>query len=687
MKRHAEFEVLNMAIKILDPSVVGRIAAGEVVERPSSVAKELIENSIDAGATAITVEIRGGGIEYLRVTDNGCGIEPNQVAIAFENHATSKLKNAEELDDIRTLGFRGEALPSIAAVSHIEMTTRRKGAASGVRLTIDGGFRNPVQEIGCPEGTTVIMRDLFYNVPVRRTFLKKANYEGSLVNDLVTRMILGNPGVSFRFINNSKTVYHSFGDGNLRHAVFAVYGSETAEKMVDLDAFCGGMRICGMIGVGELSKATRAHQAFFINGRSVRCALMTQVLEQVCKGRVTIGTYPMCALTLTIPPSSVDVNVHPNKLEVRFRDEQSIRLSAENIIAQAFASETVLNLDKTAEASVHQNITVSHAENVQTAKVEPAAVPETSNAAPKQTEVFNDEPSASAKPTVVHNTEMPHADISYSKENSSFELREERRPALPSLTEMAARKKAETAEIPKAEHNVTEKPLSSAAVSVPPAAVIPAEPLKKPEKPVQLSFDEVAEKPLTPKYRTIGVLFNTYILVEVEDALIMIDQHAAHERLMYERFSARLASGEGAAQELLVPIVLDVSPREMALITDSIDELAKVGYDVEPFGDRSISLRSVPFVMGSAEAKPSFMKIISSLDRLSAAAKDERADEIAVMACKAAVKAGDRLTDSEIDSLITQMLATGASPTCPHGRPVSRKLTRRDIEKLFKRIQ
>ncbi len=699
-----------MAIKILDPAVVGRIAAGEVVERPSSVAKELIENSIDAGATAITVEIRGGGIEYLRVTDNGCGIEPSQVAIAFENHATSKLKKAEELDDIRTLGFRGEALPSIAAVSHIEMTTRQKGASSGVKLLIDGGVKKPVQDIGCPEGTTVIMRDIFYNVPVRRTFLKKPNYEGSLVNDLVARMILGNPGVSFRFINNSKTVYHSFGDGNLRHAIFAVYGSETAEKMIELDAACGGMRIRGMIGVGEISKATRAHQAFFINGRSVRCALMTQVLEQVCKGRVTIGTYPMCALTLTIPPTSVDVNVHPNKLEVRFRDEQSIRLSAENIISQAFAEETVLDLNKIENAPVQQKVTVEHMTvmpSAAAAKVNlPLEAAEKAHGVPpvehktveipvKQTEVAPEK----AESKVFENYAKPVAS----------ELREDKANNVPTLAEMVARKKTEEekAQAEKAIAAVqqvkTEPVVSDAAKQDKGAASIARiaektveetkdEVIEKPEarlieKPVQLSFDEVAAKPIAPKYKVIGVLFNTYILVEIDDAMIMIDQHAAHERLMYEKFTARLDSGEGAAQELLLPIIVDVSPREMALITDNIDELAKVGYDVESFGDRSISLRSVPFVMGSAEAKPSFMNILGSLDRISAAAKEERADEIAVMACKAAVKAGDRLTDSEIESLITQMLSTGASPTCPHGRPVSRKLTKREIEKLFRRIQ
>lgn len=640
-----------MAIRVLDPSVVGRIAAGEVVERPSSVAKELIENAIDAGATAITVEIRGAGIEYLRVTDNGCGIAPNQVGIAFENHATSKLKDAEQLDDIRTLGFRGEALPSIAAVSHVEVTTREKAAPNGVRLKIDGGQKQPVTEAGCPEGTTVVMRDLFYNVPVRRAFLKKPNYEGSLVNDLVARMILGNPGVSFRFINNAKTVYHSFGDGSLKHAVFAVYGSETAEKMKEVDSSCGGMRITGMIGVGELSKATRGHQFFYINGRSVRCALLTQLLEQVCKSRVTIGTYPMCALTLTIPPASVDVNVHPNKLEVRFRDEQAIRLSAENILTRAFEGETVLDLNPVQSAPVAQTFTVHHEEVLPQKTI--AAEIKTTEVEKLPTEVKEKQTEVSATPPI-----RPAAIL---RENDSFVPM-----PMEQLRQMKQATDTET-EIPK----------------------VPAKP-KVTEQPEQLRMTEpVKETEVKPRidYRVIGTLFNTYILIELPDAMLLIDQHAAHERLMYEKFTARLNRGEPASQELLVPVIIDVSSREMAQILDNRDALSEAGYEVEPFGDRSVSLRAVPFIMGRADARPAFMELLGSLDRIGAATKEARAGEIATMACKAAVKAGDKLTDSEIEALIRQMLETGASPTCPHGRPVSKTLTRREIEKLFKRIQ
>lgn len=633
-----------MPIRVLDPSVVGRIAAGEVVERPASVAKELIENAIDAGATAVTVDIKNGGIDSLRVTDNGCGIAPSQVALAFENHATSKLKTAEQLDDIRTLGFRGEALPSIAAVSHVEMTTREKGAASGVRLKIDGGVKKPVEEAGCPEGTTVVVRDLFYNVPVRRTFLKKPNYEGALVNDLAARMILGNSGVSFRFINNGKQVYHSFGDGSLKHALFAVYGAETAEKSVMVDASCGGMRIFGSIGVGDLAKATRAHQCFYINGRTVRCGLLTQVLEQVCKGRVTIGTYPMCALTMTLPPTGVDVNVHPNKLEVRFRDEISVRLAAENILSQAFSGEKVLDFEKKPAPEVTRQVIVTR------------EVPPPEEAPPTPREI-----------------PVPRAKLELREGEAPLPLpaQPQKAPAVPERGLDQAVRRAEEA-------RQQWETLENRVVLPEKAEAVKAE---------QMTMEPPAEEGEKPVYRVIGTLLNTYILLEVGDSLMMIDQHAAHERLMYEKFTERMNRGEKAAQELLVPIVVDVSPREMALIQENREALEAAGYTAEPFGDRSVSLRSVPFILGKAEARPAFLEMLGNLDRLNAATRQALSDEIAMMACKAAVKGGDRLSDSEIQALLIQMQQTGASPTCPHGRPVSRTLTRRDIEKLFKRIQ
>ena len=802
-----------MPIRILDAATVGRIAAGEVVERPSSVVKELVENSLDAGATAVTVEIRGGGIDYLRVTDNGCGIEPGQVRLAFENHATSKIQNADQLDDIRTLGFRGEALPSIASVSHVEMTTRARNQDSGMRVSIDGGQNLRVQEAGCPEGTTFVMRDLFYNIPVRRAFLKKPSYEGGLVGDVAARLMLGNPGVSMRFVNNGTTVYHTFGDGKLRHAVFAVYGKETAEKMIELDAAEGGTRVYGMIGVGELAKSTRAHQMFFINGRSVRCALLSKALEQVCRSRVTIGMYPMCALNLVLPPNSIDVNVHPNKLEVRFRDEILTQTVVEKLLGTAFAGEHVLDWQRDAAPprTVQRTVTVRDITPEALKQKDDAeaaqhlSIPDKKPEKPVQTQMFADaldreraryglagastgtrgaslrEGGGAATPLTGQNASggIPgNAQNGPVGEGGGQAARSAaagmpplpgEAPAVQSVTaampplpgnaqsargamantmgnaqaapSSAANKpggaqaaqgsaanlpgKAQTTQTPAAgmpplpgEAVRQNAPAGDAAAEQPPqsgnapidganpsrtagnmpplpngGAAASARPIAGQNVPggdAQSAVPKMPELPgkieSKPAYRVVGVAFKTYIILEVNDTLLLIDQHAAHERLRYEMYCRQLESGT-ASQQLLTPLIVRLSEREMALIMDNIDLLTDAGYTVEPFGEHDIQVRAVPHVLGKAELKPLFMDMLNSLNRLKAATLDARRAEIMQMACKSAIKGGDALSESEIDALIGEMLETGAPPTCPHGRPVVKQVSRRDLEKLFKRIQ
>ena len=651
-----------MPIRILDAATIGRIAAGEVVERPASVVKELVENSLDAGATSVTVEIRDGGIGYLRVTDNGCGIAPGQVRLAFENHATSKLTDAAQLDDIRTLGFRGEALPSIAAVARVEMTTRAKEQEAGTRLNVEGGQRMTVREIGCPEGTTVIMRDLFFNIPARRAFLKKPQYEGALVSDTVARMILGNPKISFRFINNSRTIYHSFGDGDLRHAVFAVYGRETAESMLEVDRYEGGVRIHGLVGVGEQAKSTRGHEAFFINGRSVRCPLLAQALESVCRERVTIGLYPMCALHLTLPASSVDVNVHPNKLEVRFRDEASTRLAVENMLREALAGGSMLRLKAEKPATVQPVRTV---EQIPLPPVgqEVKARTEVGNL---QTEVVKNKPGVCNPQTKVSNA----AGVSGRDFDSLIDA-ERRRMGFGS--EKASLRESPAPLAPPAPVSDAAKPRPA---TTPVQAAAPLAP-----SPQQMSLPQER-----PPYRVIGVLFRTYILLECEDAFLLIDQHAAHERLRYDALVKAVEAGV-ASQRLLAPQVVQVSAREMALVEENMDALTAAGYDLSPIGERDLQIRAVPHINGHADATPRFMDVIEGLSGLGSAALEARRDEILQRACKGAVKAGDELSASEIDALLAQMEASGAPPTCPHGRPVIKTFSRREIERMFRRIQ
>ncbi len=643
-----------MAIRVLDAAVVGRIAAGEVVERPASVVKELVENALDAGSSSITVEIKNGGIDYTRVTDNGVGIPAKEARIAFENHATSKISTQEELTDIRTLGFRGEALPSIAAVAKVTLTTRARGNDEGIRLQVNGSKVENLQPYGCPEGTTIVVRDLFYNVPVRHGFLKKASVEFGAVSDMIMRIILGNPQVSIRFINNERTVYHSVGDGNMRHAALSVYGRETAEKLVELDAFEGGLHIFGLIGVGDLSRANRSHQSFFVNGRVVRCQLLTEVLEEVCKSRVTIGRFPMCALHVTLPPHSVDVNVHPNKLEVRFRDEQMMRGGAEGLLAKAFEGERLLDLEQINAPEMQapqttveivkppvENLTIEGGGQSQTESTgQPVVLPD-------QLPISN-HPKPAYKPAQQQDKSLEQIEI----------------PTIAIASNPSA---------------IVRDPASS----VVPLSVV-EDTRENPPSNVEFKDQNAAHAPI--HLRIIGVVFRTYVLVETEGALLMIDQHAAHERILYEQYKRQLEQGL-AAQQLLAPMVVPVSAKEYSVLLDNRQLLLDVGYEVEPFGERDLQVRSVPHVLGKAEIKPVFAEMVDRLDLLRSTTIDRRRDEIIQASCKHAVKGGDALSEIEISSLIQEMQNTGSPPTCPHGRPVMRVFRRSELERHFKRIQ
>jgi DNA mismatch repair protein MutL len=641
-------------IRVLDAATVGRIAAGEVVERPSSIAKELIENSLDADSTSITIEIRDGGESYLRVTDNGGGIAPSQMRLAFENHATSKLRDGDDLTDIRTLGFRGEALPSIAAVAKVEMTSRVKGADTGARLRIEGGRFIEMQEAGCPEGTTIIVRDLFFNTPVRKSFLKKPSYEAGVLAEMVERLALGNPSVAVRLISGGRTLLHSFGDDSMLHAALAVYGRETASQMKPIDLSSGGLRIWGLIGVGDCARANRSGQSFFVNGRLIRCTLLTQALENACRGRVTIGMYPMCALHTVLPPTAIDVNVHPNKLEIRFRDEAGFRTSLEALFDQAFEKERMTDAPISALPKPRTKIEYTPPEAIEQTKVlyppeKPVEKPTevarlVAEPASQQTEGRPGQPSRSA-PTPVHSPVYSGPIIRTSI--------------------------------------LHEKPSVSLSEGW----------LDEDDKPhTSLETDESDETPsgeaaqTAEGYRLIGVYNNTYLLVEQADSLIIIDQHAAHERILYEKYKRMLDQGT-ASQQLLAPLIVPVSAKERAILLDNLDLLSESGFEIDLFGERDIAVRAVPFVLSKASLSPFFMEMIEQLDQLKSATLDRRRGEIIQMSCKRAIKAGDRLSEPEIDALLMEMARTNAPPNCPHGRPVLRVFRRNEIERMFKRLQ
>ncbi|MBQ8313605.1 MAG: DNA mismatch repair endonuclease MutL [Clostridia bacterium] len=651
-------------IQLLNDEVIGKIAAGEVVERPSAAIKELVENSLDAGASAVTVEIRDGGISYFRVTDNGSGIPSGDIRMAFERHATSKITRAQDLHSIATLGFRGEALASIAAVSHVTCTTRTKADASGIKVKNDGGQITSIEEAACPEGTTFVVRDLFFNTPVRLKFLKKPVTEAGFVTDLMMRLILSRPDVSFRYINQGKTVYHSAGDGKLDSAVFSIYGSEMLKSMRKVEGNQSGVLLKGYVGIGESARGNRGHQSFFINGRYMKSNILSAAVESACRERVMIGKFPSCVLHLTMPYELVDVNVHPNKLEVRFQNEGALYAAIEALVRDALverdalARPTEMKLTPEAPAvtpvqvtrqTVQPAVEKKEAPVVQVAQHVPAPVPVEHPVMPKAPI-----PEAPAKVAMVTAVQPI-------------------RPAAPLVIHEPVRKWDEPAAKPVGEN----RPESEQTEAKPTVG------FAEPRAEQVPSFLPEAPKPM----KLLGVAFNTFILVEYEDHLLMIDQHAVHERLLFDRLMKAYDQHE-AGQELLIPMLVTVTRREQELLMEHQELLEGIGLSIEPYGDQEMAIRSIPMILGNPQAKDFLHDIISQLEsERGSISMEKRRASILQLACKKAVKGGDALSEDEIRHLVTQMIDQKVTPTCPHGRPLVVSLSHTELDKRFKRIQ
>ncbi len=628
-------------IRLLTDEVIGKIAAGEVVERPAAAIKELVENSLDAGATAVTVEIRDGGVSYIRVTDNGGGIEQSQIRMAFERHATSKITRAQDLFSIETLGFRGEALASIAAVSRVTCTTRTHADASGVKVQNEGGVITAIEEAACPEGTTFVVRDLFFNTPVRLKFLKKPGTEAGLVSDLMMRLILSRPDVSFRYISQGKTLYHSAGDGQLSSAVFSIYGSELLHTMRQVSGHQSDVMLNGYVGIGESGRGNRGHQSFFINGRYMRSALLSGAVENACRERVMIGRYPTCVLHLTMPYEQVDVNVHPNKLEVRFQNEQAVAEAVETIVRDGLTERDALSRPVALRLTPEEKATPVQITQQSVLKEQnsPASLSDTGAAVVSPLPVMREAP-------------------------STWEAAAQTRQAVP-----PPRPLVPPPEPPRAAPT--------------PAAQSVAAPAKAQEAEQTASFLPDAPKPM----RLIGVAFNTFILVEYEDQLLLIDQHAVHERLLFDQMMRAYDQHE-AGQELLLPMVVTVTRREQALLMENQALLAGIGLSVEPFGEQEVAIRSIPMILGQPQAKELLRDILDQLEsERGAISLEKRRSAILQMACKRAVKGGDPLSESDVRDLVTRMVDQRVTPTCPHGRPLVISLSHTELDKRFKRIQ
>ena len=643
-------------IRKLDNEVIGQIAAGEVVERPASAVKELVENSIDAGATSVTVELKDGGISYLRVSDNGKGIPADQLRMAFERHATSKLQKSEDLFDIHTLGFRGEALASVAAVARVTCTTRARDAEYGAKVTVEAGAMGQIEEAASPVGTTILVRDLFFNTPVRLKFLKKPAAEAALVSDYMLRLILCRPDIAFRFVSQGKTVYRSLGDGKLESALYCVYGKEVLQAMRKVHAASHGVIVDGYVGVGELSRGNRQQQSFFVNGRYFRDADLSKALENACQGWVMVGKFPSCALLLEMPYRLVDVNVHPNKLEVRFQNMEDVADAVQSAVRESLAGESIR--ERMLSTPVQQPSAVQPVIAVEEAS--PEVQPEATAPVESRSTV---EMAPAPKTTQVASLDVKEEYV-LPKENDA--------PRLRQPTALAYDAQIET--IP------------------PPMDILLAQPAAV-EEIVLTSIPEIQEQEQFPvetevTLRFLGVAFKTYLLFESGERLLMVDQHAAHERILYERFMKRY-EGEHISQRLLSPQLVPMTARDCALVLEMREVLEQVGFEVEAFDATNIAVRAVPVILGRNE--PVRDVLLEALDDWQAQrtqpTRERLRKHVMQMACKHAVKAGDTLSTTDVEDMLKTMLETGVQPTCPHGRPIVVEWTKRDLEKRFKRIQ
>lgn len=686
----------------LTEEIIGKIAAGEVVESPASAIKELVENSLDAGSTCVTIEIRDGGISYLRVTDNGKGIPSRDVRLAFERHATSKIRKSEDLFDLHTLGFRGEALASIAAVSKLVLTTRHASEETGTRAINEGGIFKSISDAASPQGTTIVARDLFFNTPVRLKFLKKPVTEAARVAEVIARMILAHPDISFRLIHNGKQVYASSGNGDLRSAVFCLYGRDIANAMIPVRSE-GAVSVSGLVGIGLQARSNRARQTFIVNGRTIRSALLTQALEDGCRERVTVGHYPICVLSIQMPVGMVDVNVHPNKLEVRFSDENLIYQSVKGAISDSF---TVSPLESAPRMTL-----VSEQEKPVAANTIRVIDTETSKGveqARKEAQILEAQPTP--KPEIkthvitvpatkdVHETSERVAPIEVSRptpsQQAAFSSFVTQYFGGASQRESVLRESVVPARIkPAAEPETLTRqdvPVASSPVPVQDQISVPSAPKSDAAEPVQesLPIDAPTENlgPALEGYRMVGVAFDTYIILQNDKQLLLIDQHAAHERILYEKLMREIDAG-GGSQMLMVAQVVHVTPQDAAKIETYAEEIKAAGFDIEPFGDHTYQIRAVPNVLGMPQSKSAFLDMVDHLGELRVlSTQQKRRDAILQMACKKAIKGGDKLTMAEIKPLLADMLASNAPPTCPHGRPLVITLNRSEIEKRFRRI-
>lgn len=618
-------------IHILDENISNKIAAGEVVERPASVVKELVENSIDAGSTSITVEIKNGGISYIRVVDNGSGMDKDDAQNSFIRHATSKIKSAEDLNNISTLGFRGEALASIASVSEVEMVTKPKDSTFGTKIVIEGGTLKFSGDTGCPDGTSIVVKNLFYNTPARLKFLKKESREAAVISDIIYKLSISRPDISFKFINNGKTMFNTQGDGILKNALLTLYGRDVYDSLIEVSYKGNILSISGFIGKPTVARSSRNYQIFFVNNRYIQNRMLSAAVDNAYKTFLPINKFAFCILFISIYPDLVDVNVHPTKAEIRFQDEKEVFSAVFNTIRNGLSGEDLV-------PEVDKNETINTEYEQQT------LIKGYGNASDAQLIRESSMPIGIGKSVT-----LEHRGIA--KEYGNLDsIKIESDDILDNKNGCQSSEDAQIA-------------------------------------PDTENIGGTAAKNLLPPLIIIGQCDFTYILAQGPDGLYIIDQHAAHERIMYEKFRKAYEEGGVQSQKLLSPLVVDLTPEEICTVKENFEIIEKLGFELEFFGNNSVMLRSVPMLFGKPQLKKLLLEILDSMESGGLQGESSIDRMIYTMACKSAVKANDRLDAKEMEEIISRLRRTYNPYTCPHGRPTIIKLTTRELEKKFKRIQ
>ena len=627
-------------IELLSEETIDKIAAGEVIERPSSVVKELVENAIDAGAKAITVEMKEGGISFIRVTDDGEGIEKDQVKNAFYRHATSKLKDASELMAIGTLGFRGEALSSIAAVAQVELITKTEDALTGIRYVIEGAVESEFQEVGVPKGTTILVKNLFFNTPVRRKFLKSPTTEGSYINELCERMALSKPDIAFQFIQNGQVKFHTSGNGNLEELVYRIFGREIAKEIIPVSQKGKGISIHGVLGKPTIARANRNYENYFVNGRYIKSNLIAKAVEEGYAGHMMQHKFPFFILNIDVSPDLVDVNVHPTKMDVRFSNGEyfydyiascvSAMLKMQELIPQ-------ISLQDKIEKTITEVIEKAP-EPFEKARIDNRIVQE-------EPEVYSVQESVTKQDTI-----------------------ETVNPAVLGIIKDSIQ---------------TLNPVAAT------SNVIKAENVVYAAKPEQISLFETPflSKEAEYEYEIIGQLFDTYWLIAYHEKLLIMDQHAAHEKVKYERLIKHFKEKEIATQTLNPPVIVSLSAKERNVISEYEEYFSRLGFTIEDFGGNEVALSSVPLDLYGQNEKDMFLSLLSEFcDDIPKGKNELIYEKMASMACKAAVKGNMRMSKDEVKALLKEMMELDNPYHCPHGRPTMISMTKYELEKKFKRI-